>query len=303
MSILVSGLINLETTLRVEGFPVAYHPVQYPFYGVNSTVAGVGYNISKALATLGQDVNLLSLIGQDEAGHLVRRALGQIPLAGGNVISATEQTAQSVILYDQNGQRAIYSDLKDIQDQIYPAEHFDAALAQAEIAILCNINFSRLMLAKAKNANIPIITDVHAISSIDDGYNRDFMAHADILFQSHEKLPVSPQEWVHQVSNTYGTPIIIVGMGAEGALISVKGEGLVQYRAVQPRPVISTIGAGDALLSGFTAYYLKSGDPFRSLRRAMVFAAHKIGTAGAAEGFLTMEELSALAKEYKVANY
>lgn len=303
MSILVSGLINVETTLKVEGFPISYHPVQYPFYGVNSTVAGVGYNISKALATLGQDVNLLSLIGSDEAGHQVRRALGQIPLAGGNVISATEQTAQSVILYDQEGQRAIYTDLKDIQDQIYPSEHFDAALAKAEIAILSNINFSRLMLAKTKNANIPIITDVHAISAIDDGYNRDFMAHADILFQSHEKLPMSPQEWVHHVSTTYGTPIIIVGMGTEGALISVKGEGLVQYRAVQTRPIVSTVGAGDALLSAFTAYYLKSQDPFRSLRRAMVFAAHKIGTAGAAEGFISMEELSALAKEFKVANY
>ncbi len=29
--ILVSGLINIETTLRVDGFPLPYAPVHYPF--------------------------------------------------------------------------------------------------------------------------------------------------------------------------------------------------------------------------------------------------------------------------------
>jgi ribokinase len=43
--ILVSGLINLETTLRVEQFPLAYEPVRFPFFGVQTAVAGVGYNL------------------------------------------------------------------------------------------------------------------------------------------------------------------------------------------------------------------------------------------------------------------
>ena len=64
-NILVSGLINIETTLKVDGFPIAYEPVRYPFWGVRSTVSGVGYNIAKALTTLGDSVRLLSLIGRD----------------------------------------------------------------------------------------------------------------------------------------------------------------------------------------------------------------------------------------------
>ena len=44
--ILVSGLINIETTLKVDGFPIPYFPVRFPFHGVNSTVSGVGYNIA-----------------------------------------------------------------------------------------------------------------------------------------------------------------------------------------------------------------------------------------------------------------
>lgn len=54
--ILVSGLINIETTLRIEGFPIPYFPVRYPFFGINSSVSGVGYNVAAALTTLGDEV-------------------------------------------------------------------------------------------------------------------------------------------------------------------------------------------------------------------------------------------------------
>jgi ribokinase len=69
--ILVSGLINLETTLKVEGFPLPYAPVRYPFLGVRSTVSGVGYNLAKALHTLGDEVVFCSLIGADGVGKWV----------------------------------------------------------------------------------------------------------------------------------------------------------------------------------------------------------------------------------------
>ncbi len=73
--ILVSGLINIETTLRVERFPIEYEPVRYPFFGVRSTVSGVGYNVAKALTVLGDDVRFLSMIGRDAPGEIVRPAL------------------------------------------------------------------------------------------------------------------------------------------------------------------------------------------------------------------------------------
>jgi len=73
--ILVSSLINLETTLRVDGFPIEYMPVRYPFYRVNSSVAGVGFNVARALTGLGNGVRFLSLIGRDPAGSLVKTVM------------------------------------------------------------------------------------------------------------------------------------------------------------------------------------------------------------------------------------
>ena len=123
--ILVSGLINIETTLQVEDFPVVYEPVRFPFFGIQSSVSGVGYNVAKALTVLGDDVRFLSLIGRDMAGRLVLDSLAADGIPAERVITALRQTPQSAILYDRTGRRAINTDLKDIQDVAYPADRFE----------------------------------------------------------------------------------------------------------------------------------------------------------------------------------
>ena len=55
----VAGLINLETTLAIDGFPLAYFPARYPFFGIQTTVSGVGYNLAKALHTPGRMADAL----------------------------------------------------------------------------------------------------------------------------------------------------------------------------------------------------------------------------------------------------
>ena len=50
--ILVSGLINTETTVKIKQFPIEYFPIDYSFFGVNTRVSGVAYNLAKALKTV-----------------------------------------------------------------------------------------------------------------------------------------------------------------------------------------------------------------------------------------------------------
>lgn len=296
-SFLIAGLINIETTLQIDHFPYDYAAVRYPFFGVNSSVSGVGFNIAKALTVLGDSVQFLSLIGQGMAAQVVRHELKQIKVDDTLVLSQLEHTPQSVILYDHEGSRAINVDLKDIQQQEYPVQSFEQALSKTSLAVLCNINFARPMLARAQASGIPVATDVHAISNIDDAYNQDFMAHATILFQSHEHLPVSPEDWVKLAWGRYGTPIMVIGMGSEGALLAVKDDNFVErIPAVYTRPVVNTIGGGDALFSAFVHGYAQTQDPYQAIRQAMVFASYKIGATGAADGFLTAAELSVWCK-------
>ncbi len=291
--ILVSGLINIETTLQVAGFPLDYTPVHYPFWGVRSTVSGVGYNIARALTTLGSKVQLLSLVGADLAGEMVRQTLQQNGVGTEDVLPLLQETAQSVILYDPQGRRQIHVDLKDAQKRPLPPEHFAAAMTRSDLAVLCNVNWNRPFLQQARQAGKLVATDVHTIGELEDDYNGDFMAAAHILFMSDEHLPCSPEEWTREVQRRYGTPIVVIGLGGAGALLAVQEDGLMRrIPAVYTRPVVNTIGAGDALFSAFIYEYSRTSDPYVALETAVVFASYKIGTTGAAEGFLTAPELA-----------
>ncbi len=293
--ILVSGLINLETTLRVDHFPLAYEPVRYPFFGVNSTISGVGYNVAKALTTLGHETALLSLIGDDLAGAMVWESLANDGIDDRHILAAMPATAQSVILYDTEGKRQVHTDLKDIQDRTYPTAAFNEALTRCALAVLCNINYNRPFLAAARRAGVPIATDVHTVAEIEDGYNRDFMAAADILFLSDERLPGTPEQFARHLQDRYATAVIVIGLGDSGALLAINKDNFMErLPAVSTRPIVNTIGAGDALFSAFLHGLQCELDPVAALRQAQVFASYKIGATGAAQGFLTAVELQDL---------
>lgn len=290
--ILVAGLINMETTLRVSGFPVEYEPVRFPFFGIHSSVSGVGFNLAKALTVLGHPVRLATLVGGDLAGAEVREALVRARIDDTHVLASLQETPQSVILYEMGGRRLISTDLKDIQERAYPRKRMVQAWHGCHLAVLCNINFARPYLRLARQAGVLVATDVHTIADLEDEYNRDFMAAADILFMSDERLPCGPEEWVRRLQERYSAAIIGVGLGGRGALLAVRESGRIeQFPAVTTRPVVNAIGAGDALFAAFLHGYLTTGDPHLAMAHAVMFASYKIGETGAAAGFLGPREL------------
>jgi acarbose 7IV-phosphotransferase len=294
--VLVSGLINLETTLKVSGFPIVYNPVNYPFFGINSMVSGVGYNVAKAMLTLGNNVRFASLIGQDDTANLVLSTLERDRISSEFMVQSIQQTAQSVILYDPDGTRQIHTDLKNVQEQIYPEHHFDAALEACDLVVACNINFSRGLLFKAKQRGIPIATDLHTLSNLENPYDQDFLQHADIVFFSHERLQETPEQTASQMFERFPTKIIVVGLGENGAMLFARDAQPQHVPAIKTRNIVNTIGAGDALFSSFNHFYAKTQNAAESLEKAVLFASYKIGETGAANGFLTETELQALTK-------
>lgn len=290
--LLVSGLINFETILGVDGFPVEYAPVRYPFNRVHGSVSGVGYNVAKALTVLGDEVRFLSMIGKDPAGVVAREALRRDGIDGALVLDLLDETPQSVILCNPDERRAINVDLKAIQETPYPVKLFESSIEGCRLAALCNINFSRPFLAIAQNRNIPIATDVHCISDLDDAYNADFMAAATILFMSGESLPCDPEEWVARLERQFTAEIVVIGLGAAGALLFERSSHRVtRLPIIQTRPIRNATGAGDALFSCFVHSFAAGDDSETALRKAMIFASWKLGGSGGADGFLTAEEL------------
>lgn len=293
--ILVSGLVNMETTVKVSSFPIEYSPIFYPDFGVNSYPGGVGFNLSLALNKLGNEVKLLTLTGEDAQAFIIKNELEKHGVDTQYIAKTLSDTCQSVILYDEQGKRQIYCDLKDIQERQYEEDSFKNAVQDCDMVCLCNINFSRRFLSPSKELGKIIATDVHILDDIYEAYNADFMRYADILFLSNEKIRGVEEDFVRKLAAEYDNEVIVVGLGAEGALLYVKEDQFMgRFPAVFTRNIVNTIGAGDALFAAFVHLYNNKETPYEALRKAIVFASYKIGAKGAAQGFVTQQELEAL---------
>jgi ribokinase len=290
-NILVSGHITIETTVKIDQFPINYSPIDYKFNGVNSTVSGVGYNVVKALKTLGGNPIFFSLIGNDIYKNIIKEDLKNIGISEKYVLPIINGTSQSIILYNEN-MRKIILDLKEIQEAKYPIKYLNEIIDNIDMAVLCNINFSRDMLNIVKNNKILIASDVHVVYDVNDDYNKDFMKYSDILFLSNENILGRENNFLNDLINAYSNQIIVVGMGENGLLMYIREtDEIKNYKAVRTRKIVNTIGAGDALFSAFIYFINKTKDPYYSIEKALIFASYKIGEKGAAEGFLSEKEL------------
>ena len=204
-------------------------------------------------------------------------------------------TPSSVVLYDPEGKRQIYCDLKDIQETDYA---FDASVLEGiDLVAACNINFNRPLLPLAKEAGKVVATDVHVLSDIHDEYNREFMEYADILFLSDEAVGDGYRAFMEKIADAYSCRIIVMGRGARGAAMYLRETGqITDMPAVSAGTVVNTVGAGDALFSAFLHYYAKGLAPLDALRRAQIFAAHKITVNGASNGFVSEQTVEEWAK-------
>ncbi|WP_251208571.1 carbohydrate kinase family protein [Acetatifactor aquisgranensis] len=292
MKVMISGLVNIETTLQVRKFPIDYYPIDYPFFGIASDVSGVAYNVAKALSALGDGIRLASYVGEDEEGRRILARLEAEGIGTGLIRREPGQTPVTVALHDGQGRRQIYCDLKDIQEKAMDPGGMEKEIRESDLIVLCNTNFNRLLLGAAKRAGKPVATDVHVLSDIRDPYNKEFMEAADILFLSHEGLPCGPERFLCQLKEAYPAGIIVIGLGGEGAMLYERsGDRICRLEAVPVGEAVNTLGAGDALFSAFIHYYGKGCPAVEALVRAEVFAALKIRHNGGAKGFVGEEAL------------
>ena len=288
--ILVSGLVNIETAVRIRQFPLPYYPVDYPFFGIRSGVSGVAFNIAKALKTLGDEPILRAFAANDAEGTRIREELASLCISDGHLSQDIPETPVSVVLYDGEGRRQIHCDLKDIQERTFPLE--SRCLEGIELAVVCNINFNRPLLRAARDRGIPIATDVHVLSSPDDAYNREFLENADILFLSDEGISGDREAFIRCLARRFPAQIIVMGEGKQGASLFDRTSGaIVRLHAARADKTSNTVGAGDALFSAFLHFWLNGVRPVESLQLAETFAAAKIAVSGASSGFISESEI------------
>lgn len=303
--IYVSGLLNFETILNVDSFPVNYYPTEYPFYGVNNGVGGTAFNISKALRTLGDKVILSSHVGEDLIGKTIVNELKKNKITETSIYHDLDQTPSQVVLVDRDFNTQTYTDLKSVQNAVSNFEIEKEKIEKSDLVVLCNSNFNRPLLREAKKLNKKIATDVHIIGSVDDEFNKEFMEYSDILFLSSKGIhELNYEEFLLDIYNTYHNELIVLGEGREGAMIlDSKKKTIYHIDAVTVRDIVNTVGSRDALFSAFLHYYLKGIDSLEALKLAELFTSYKIGENGGANGFAKEKEIKELKKTVEFDEY
>ncbi len=285
------GSVNVETSLDVGDFPVQYQPFSDSLNKINQTVAGVAFNHSAALHALGNDVLLTAVIGQDPIGRHVLSQINTLPRVT-CLPTYVQRTSQTVVLHDRLGRRELFLDRADTDTSTLPHDAVQR-VSQCAITMFSNHRMCKMPIARARELGIAAVADVHAMKSLDNEHDRHFCENADVLFCSDALVHTNKEQWLSALAANFDIPIVILGMGAAGSLMTTdQGLTIQLVPAYDMGPVRSTVGAGDALAAAFVDGLHRGIDPLTSLHRASVFAGHKVGTVGGSSGFLSDQELN-----------
>lgn len=222
-------------------------------------------NTAVALARLGTPARFLARLSGDVFGRLFRAHLEASGVDLSYAVAAAEPSTLAVAELDAGGQAAFSFHAQNTADWQWTS----AELARVDLSETACVHTGSLALvrapggavveeflqAAAERATISIDPNVRPLLVRPEAY-RARLAHwcalADILRLSEDDLelllPGTPPEQACDTWHAAGVRLVVITLGAGGALASLDGERM-RVPAVATR-VVDTVGAGDSFTAG-----------------------------------------------------
>lgn len=222
-------------------------------------------NTAVALARLGTPARFLARLSGDVFGRLFRAHLEASGVDLSHAVAAAEPSTLAVAELDAQGQAAFSFHAQATADWQWTT----AELAGVDLSDSACVHTGSLALVKepgaavveeflaaaAPRATISIDPNVRPLLVRPEVYRARlarWCALADILRLSEDDLelllPGTPPEQACDTWHAAGVRLVVITLGADGALASLDGERL-QVPAVATR-VVDTVGAGDSFTAG-----------------------------------------------------
>jgi sugar/nucleoside kinase (ribokinase family) len=284
MRVLVVGAASWNTLLHLPALPpprshslVADRTVE--------TVGGTSAGKALALAALGHEVHLHTLLGADPEGARVRDRLAAagVRLHVDTSVTGTEQHVN--LMARDGGRLSIYRSV------LTPAPGLDLEpvvdLARSCDAVLLDIaDYARRLIAPLGAAGVGFWSDLHDWDGAQD-YHRDFAEGAQALVLSADQL-ADPGPVCRRLSGR--GRLVVCTDGPRGAT-AYAGEEVLTVPAEPAPRVVDTNGAGDAFVAGLLHGTLLGWPLARSLRAGAIAGAAAVGVDGLADPRVTAEVL------------
>ena len=245
------GALHVDAKARVIGQLVAgtSNPAE-----VVRTPGGVAANIARSLVRLDVPVSLISIVGDDDAGH---RLLARLAAEGVDVdevvVTSDASTATYTAVLQRSGELAFGIADMEIYERLNgallaPLAHrhptalwcVDANTAPSGLAAIAAAS-DRLVLEPVSVAKAPRLLPVLAGAAV-------FPDAAEAQALTGIADPVAAARRLV----TAGAGLAVVSRGAQGVVVA-NGDGAKPRAAMPVQAVVDVTGAGDALVAGYVA--------------------------------------------------
>jgi pseudouridine kinase len=229
---------------------------------------GVARNVAENLLRLGVDARLLSVLGDDAFGDVLRRSAFAIGLdLKACMTLAGQRTATYMSLHGVDGDMGVAVNDMDILEQLTPAllmQHSGMLHSARAVVVDCNVRpdvlhwlcaglrhpvvFAEAVSVAKCQKLLPVLGQLHTLKANRlEAQALSGLAIADVTSARAAALALH-QRGVRQV---------VISLGAQGA-VWCDAVGATGHQAAQPVAMASATGAGDALLSGLVYGYLQA---------------------------------------------
>ena len=240
-----------------------------------SSGGSVGNTIA-TLAQLGNDVDFIGVVGDDETG---KKFIDDIKKSGANFngkILSNQKTASSFILVTQDAQRTMLTHLgcaSRIEESHFHENDFKNAKILYIEGYLWDAPQTILALKKsidlAKKNNVKIafsLSDSFCVERHHQGFLDLIKNDVDILFSNEaEALKLTQlesfnQDKIQQFFTKLNPNIIVALTRSEKGCIIIKKDKILEISTKKIEKIVDTTGAGDNFASGFLYYFVRNFD-------------------------------------------
>lgn len=195
-------------------------------------------------------------------------------------IKVIEKTKETAI--NTKGPNVLEEDIEKLYKKIEKIEDGDFLVLSGSIPNGIDQDIYEKICEKLKNKNIKIIVDSTNNLLLKTLKFKPFLIkpnkpELEEIFKTKIKNKQEAIKYA-QALKEKGAKNIIVSMGEEGAIFLDENKNKYNIDALKPKKIVNTVGAGDSMIAGFLAGYLKYKDYEKALKLGVSAATATVGT-------------------------
>lgn len=274
-----------------------------PMNEIKMSFGGNAYNEACILSHFGVDVDLISKVGNDEAGNRILQKIHSLGISTAHVkIEKGLSTSINIVLFDAQGERRFLTSPKSSQRALSEKDISDTVADCPSVVCFSGMFISPLLDIPAmerlfrkikENKQRVLIVDMTKAKNGETIQDlQPLLPYVDYLLPNEEEINKLGCGCIEENAKEFlrlGTGCVIVKRGKNGCTVFTQ-ENTIPVAAFPTDCAVDTTGAGDSFAAGFIYGLLKGKSLTECAQFANATASCCVEHIGAVDGILSIEE-------------